>query len=41
MSQLLAAVAGDGALALRDDFIEAMRAILRDPALDPASRSWC
>ncbi len=36
LSQLVAAIAGDGTLALHDDFVAAMRAALRDPALDPA-----
>ncbi|HEX7639601.1 MAG TPA: aminopeptidase N, partial [Burkholderiaceae bacterium] len=36
LSQLLAAITGDGALALREDYVDAMRRVLRDPALDPA-----
>jgi len=36
LSQLVAAIAGDGRLALNDAFVDAMRAVLRDPALDPA-----
>jgi aminopeptidase N len=36
LRQLVAAIAGDGALALPADFIDAMRRLLRDPALDPA-----
>ncbi len=36
LSQLVAAITGDGTLALDDAFVAAMRAILRDPALDPA-----
>ena len=36
LSQLLAAIAGDGTLALNDAYVAAMRAALRDPSLDPA-----
>jgi aminopeptidase N len=36
LSQLVAAITGDGTLVLNDAFVEAMRAVLRDPALDPA-----
>jgi aminopeptidase N len=36
LSQLIAAIAGDGVLALNDAYVAAMRAVLRDPALDPA-----
>ncbi|HEY9029589.1 MAG TPA: aminopeptidase N, partial [Burkholderiaceae bacterium] len=36
LSQLLEAVNGDGTLRLRDEFVAAMRAILRDPSLDPS-----
>jgi aminopeptidase N len=36
LSQLVAAVTGDGRLALNDAFVAAMRAVLRDAALDPA-----
>ena len=36
LSQLLAAIAGDGTLQLNDAFVDAMRAVLRDPSLDPA-----
>jgi aminopeptidase N len=36
LSQLLAAIAGEGTLALNDAYVAAMRAVLRDPVLDPA-----
>jgi aminopeptidase N len=36
LSQLIAAITGDGTLTINDAFIGAMRAVLRDPALDPA-----
>ena len=36
LAQLLAAIAGDGTLALNDAWVAAMRSVLRDPALDPA-----
>jgi len=36
LSQLIAAIAGDGVLALNDAYVAAMRAVLRDPSLDPA-----
>jgi aminopeptidase N len=36
LSQLLGAIAGDGTLSLNDAYVEAMRAVLRDPSLDPA-----
>ncbi|MFL6666073.1 MAG: aminopeptidase N, partial [Burkholderia ambifaria] len=36
LSQLMAAITGDGTLALNDAFIDAMRSVLRDPSLDPA-----
>ncbi len=36
LSQLLAAIGGDGTLALNDAYVAAMRAVLRDPSLDPA-----
>jgi len=36
LSQLVDAITGAGTLTLNDDFVAAMRAILRDPALDPA-----
>ena len=36
LSQLVAAITSDGSLALNDAFVAAMRAILRDPSLDPA-----
>ena len=36
LSQLVAAITGDGTLALNDAFVAAMRAVMRDPALDPA-----
>ncbi|MEP6506566.1 MAG: DUF3458 domain-containing protein, partial [Betaproteobacteria bacterium] len=36
LSQLIAAIAGDGTLTLNDDFVAAMRAVLRDATLDPA-----
>jgi aminopeptidase N len=36
LQQLVAAVVGDGALALQPAFVDAMRRLLRDPALDPA-----
>jgi len=36
LSQLLAAIEGDGTLALNDAYVDAMRAVLRDPSLDPA-----
>jgi aminopeptidase N len=36
LSQLIDAITGDGTLAINDAFIGAMRAVLRDPALDPA-----
>jgi aminopeptidase N len=36
LSQLLAAITGGGSLVLNDAFVAAMRAVLRDPALDPA-----
>ena len=36
LSQLVAAITGDGTLALNDAFVAAMRSVLRDPVLDPA-----
>ena len=36
LSQLLAAIGGDGRLVLNDAYVEAMRAVLRDPSLDPS-----
>ncbi|MCK9684479.1 aminopeptidase N [Scleromatobacter humisilvae] len=36
LSQLVAAITGDGTLALNDAYVDAMRAVLRDPSLDPA-----
>jgi len=36
LSQLVAAITGDGTLVLNDAFVAAMRAVLRDPSLDPA-----
>jgi len=36
LSQLVAAITGDGTLALNDAFVDAMRSVLRDPSLDPA-----
>jgi aminopeptidase N len=36
LSQLVAAITGDGRLALHDEFVAAMRRVLRDPSLDPA-----
>ncbi|MFL6681785.1 MAG: DUF3458 domain-containing protein, partial [Burkholderiaceae bacterium] len=36
LSQLVAAITGDGTLALNAAYVDAMRAVLRDPALDPA-----
>jgi aminopeptidase N len=36
LSQLIAAITGDGTLTLNDDFVAAMRAVLRDASLDPA-----
>ena len=36
LSQLVDAITGDGTLTINDAFIDAMRAVLRDPALDPA-----
>ena len=36
LSQLIAAITGDGTLVLHDAFVAAMRAVLRDPSLDPA-----
>ena len=36
LSQLVDAIAGDGTLALNDAYVAAMRAVLRDPSLDPA-----
>ena len=36
LSQLLAAISGDGVLALNDAYVDAMQAVLRDPSLDPA-----
>jgi len=36
LSQLIAAIAGSGTLALNDAYVDAMRAVLRDPSLDPA-----
>jgi aminopeptidase N len=36
LSQLIAAIGGDGVLALNDTYVAAMRTVLRDPALDPA-----
>ena len=36
LAQLVAAITGDGVLLLNDAYVEAMRAVLRDPALDPA-----
>jgi aminopeptidase N len=36
LSQLIAAITGDGSLTLPGEFVAAMRAVLRDPALDPA-----
>ncbi|MET0382710.1 MAG: aminopeptidase N [Burkholderiaceae bacterium] len=36
LSRLTAAIAGGGAPALDDEFVAAMRAVLRDPRLDPA-----
>ncbi|HEY9026422.1 MAG TPA: aminopeptidase N [Burkholderiaceae bacterium] len=36
LSQLVAAITGDGALSLNDAYVAAMRSVLRDPSLDPA-----
>ena len=36
LSQLVAAIAGDGTLSLNDAYVAAMRSVLRDPSLDPA-----
>ena len=36
LSQLVAAIAGDGVLALNDAYVAAMRSVLVDPSLDPA-----
>ena len=36
LSQLVAAITGDGTLALNAPYVDAMRAVLRDPSLDPA-----
>ncbi|MFL6698516.1 MAG: aminopeptidase N [Vitreoscilla sp.] len=36
LSQLIAAITGAGALTLNDAYVDAMRAVLRDPVLDPA-----
>jgi aminopeptidase N len=36
LSQLVTAIAGDGALSLNDAYVDAMSAVLRDRALDPA-----
>jgi aminopeptidase N len=36
LSQLIAAITGDGLLALNDAYVAAMQAVLRDPSLDPA-----
>jgi len=36
LSQLVAAITGDGALSLNDAYVDAMRSVLRDPSLDPA-----
>jgi len=36
LSQLVAAITGDGTLKLNAAYVDAMRAVLRDPSLDPA-----
>ena len=36
LSQLIAAITGDGTLVLNDAYVAAMRAVLCDPSLDPA-----
>jgi aminopeptidase N len=36
LSQLVAAITGDGTLSLNDAYVAAMRSVLRDPSLDPA-----
>ena len=36
LSQLVSAITGDGTLSLNNAYVDAMRAVLRDPSLDPA-----
>ena len=41
LERLLARRGGSGAAALEPDFVDAMRDVLRHPALDARSRNWC